>query len=64
MLSGAMMLRHLGEQRAADRLEQAIGDVIREGSTLTYDLRPPSSPSPAAGTRQFAEAVAAVLSRT
>jgi isocitrate dehydrogenase (NAD+) len=63
MLSGAMMLRHLGEDRAADRLEQAIGDVIREGSVLTYDLQPPSSTSPAAGTRAFAEAVAVALTR-
>jgi isocitrate dehydrogenase (NAD+) len=61
MLSGAMMLRHLGEPDAADRLERAIAEVIREGSTLTYDLQPPSSASVPAGTRGFAEAVASRL---
>ena len=33
MLSGVMMLRHLGEREAADRLEQAIAAVIAEGRT-------------------------------
>ena len=38
MLSGVMLLRHLGEDPAADRLEAAIAGVIGEGKTLTYDL--------------------------
>ena len=38
MLSGAMMLRHLGETTAADRLERAIAAVIAEGRAVTYDL--------------------------
>ena len=38
MLSGAMLLRHIGEAEAAARLEAAIADVTREGRTLTYDL--------------------------
>lgn len=38
MLSGVMLLRHIGEDGAADRLESAIAAVIEEGSTLTYDL--------------------------
>lgn len=63
ILSGAMMLRHLGEQDAADRLERAIGRVIREGAVLTYDLQPPGRASRAAGTCAFAEAVAAALGR-
>ena len=33
-----MMLRHLGEQRAADELERAIATVLDEGSVLTPDL--------------------------
>ncbi len=39
ILSGVLMLRHLGEERAADRLEQAVADVIREGKKVTYDLK-------------------------
>lgn len=38
MLSGVMMLRHLGEIEAADRMEKAIAAVIEEGKAVTYDL--------------------------
>ena len=31
ILSGALMLRHLGETQAADRVESAVRDVIAEG---------------------------------
>ncbi len=55
MLSGAMMLRHLGEKEAADRLERAIAAVVAEGKKVTYDLRPNSYPP--VGTSQVAEAV-------
>ena len=52
LLSGVMMLRHLGEQEAADRLEQAIAAVIKEGTQVTYDL----SDNPV-GTSQMADAI-------
>jgi len=53
ILSGALMLRHLGETDAADAVERATRDVIAEGQTVTYDL------GGSAGTREFGEAVAA-----
>ena len=40
MLSGVLMLRHLDEREAADRLEAAIAEVIRKGEKVTYDLKP------------------------
>ena len=40
MLSGVMMLRHLEEREAADRLEGAIAAVIAEGRSVTYDMKP------------------------
>src|SRR5215210_1412079 len=40
MLSGALMLRHLAEREAGDRLETAIAEVIRKGDKVTYDLKP------------------------
>ena len=40
ILSGMLMLRHLGETDAADRLEKAVADVIAEGKHVTYDLKP------------------------
>ena len=52
ILSGALMLRHLGETDAADAVETAVRDVIAEGTTVTYDL------GGSAGTREFAAAVA------
>jgi isocitrate dehydrogenase (NAD+) len=55
MLSGVMMLRHLGEKDSADRLESAIAEVIAEGRNITYDLKP--DPTTAVGTSQVADAV-------
>jgi isocitrate dehydrogenase (NAD+) len=52
VLSGALMLRHLGETDAAVRVETAVRSVIAEGTTVTYDL------GGSAGTRAFAAAVA------
>jgi isocitrate dehydrogenase (NAD+) len=59
ILSGVMMLRHLGEFKAADRLEQAVASVIEEGKDVTYDLKPkPDDPS-AATTSGMADAIIA-----
>src|SRR5256885_5191246 len=51
ILSGVLMLRHLGEQAAAERVETALREVIAEGRRTTYDL------GGEAGTREFADAV-------
>jgi isocitrate dehydrogenase (NAD+) len=61
MLSGVMMLRHLGETGAAAALERAIAEVLREGRTVTYDLKPSRGDPTAAGTSDFADAVIAKL---
>jgi isocitrate dehydrogenase (NAD+) len=55
MLSGVLMLRHLGEIDAADRMESAIAAVIAEGQDVTYDLKPDRSGG--VGTSQMADAV-------
>ncbi len=55
MFSGVMMLRRLGEENAADKLEKAIADVIAEGESVTYDMRPDRAS--AVGTSQVADAV-------
>jgi isocitrate dehydrogenase (NAD+) len=62
MLSGVMMLRHLGEKDPADRLEAAIAAVIAEGQEVTYDLKPGSLET-AIGTSGVAEAVISKLAR-
>ncbi|MBO0702129.1 MAG: isocitrate/isopropylmalate dehydrogenase family protein [Candidatus Dormibacteraeota bacterium] len=57
MLSGVLMLRHLDEGPAADALEGAIADVLREGKSLTYDLKPRRDDPTAVGTSQVADAI-------
>ncbi len=57
MLAGVLMLRHLGERSAGDRLERAIADVVAEGKDVTYDLKPAADDPTAVGTREFADAV-------
>ncbi len=61
MFSGALMLRHLGERAAADRIEAAIASVIAEGKYVTYDLKPRPDDPTAVGTSQVADAVIARL---
>ncbi|MFL5798887.1 MAG: isocitrate/isopropylmalate dehydrogenase family protein [Actinomycetota bacterium] len=57
MLSGLLMLRHLDETEAADRLEAAIAAVIEEGTSVTYDMKPTRDDPTAVGTSQVADAV-------
>ncbi len=57
MLSGVLMLRHLGEEEAADRLEAGLAAVIAEGSSVTYDMKPTRDDPTAVGTSQVADAV-------
>ena len=56
MLSGVMMLRHLGEAKVADRLEDAIARIITEGRKVTYDMKPDAA-AQAASTSEVADAV-------
>ncbi len=57
MLSGVLMLRHLDELGAANRLEQAIAAVIAEGESVTYDMKPSRDDPTAVGTSEVADAV-------
>jgi 3-isopropylmalate dehydrogenase len=45
ILAGQMMLEHLGEQEAADKVERAVIEVLKEGKVRTYDLGGKSSTS-------------------
>jgi isocitrate dehydrogenase (NAD+) len=57
MLSGMLMLRHLDEHDAADNLEQAIAAVIRDGRSVTYDMKPRRDDPTAVGTSDVADAL-------
>jgi isocitrate dehydrogenase (NAD+) len=57
MLSGMLMLRHLDEEDAANRLEEAISEVIAEGNSVTYDMKPTRDDPTAVGTSEVADAI-------
>jgi len=61
ILSGVLMLRHIGEKNAADRLENAVKKVISEGKNVTYDFKAQRDDPTAVGTREMAEAIIKAL---
>jgi isocitrate dehydrogenase (NAD+) len=61
MLSGVLMLRHLDEREAADRLERGLATVIAGGKDVTYDMKPNRDDPTAVGTSQVADAVIAAM---
>ena len=61
ILSGKLMLEHLGEREAAGRLEQAVASVIGQGKRVTYDLKPSRDDPTAVGTSEYADAIIARL---
>jgi len=57
ILAGAMMLRYLGEEKAAKKIEGAVARVIAKGKSVTYDMKEdPNDPS-AVGTSGMADAI-------
>ena len=57
ILSGVLMLRHLGKTAEADKLEKAVADVIAEGKDVTYDMKADRNDPTAVGTSQMADAI-------
>jgi isocitrate dehydrogenase (NAD+) len=57
ILSGKLLLEHVGEREAAQRLEQAVAAVIAEGKRVTYDLKPTRDDPTAVGTSEYADAI-------
>ncbi len=55
ILSCCMMLRHIDEFDAADRIESAVTEVLKEGKTLTWDLAPEGTEP--VGTLEYADAI-------
>ena len=52
-LAAAMMLRHLNEEAAADRIDRAIAEVVKEGKFVTRDLNPKNP----VGTKEMGDAI-------
>lgn len=63
MLSGVMMLNHLGETYAANMLEGAIAETIREGRDVTYDMKAERNDPSAVGTSQVTDTIVARLEK-
>jgi isocitrate dehydrogenase (NAD+) len=63
ILSGALMLQHMGKNSEAQRLEKAVADVIAEGKSVTYDLKADRNDPTAVGTREMADAIIRKLGR-
>lgn len=57
VLSGVLLLRHLGLVAAADRVEEAVDAVLADGASVTADLRAPDDPRPPASTAEVADAL-------
>jgi len=57
ILSAVMMLRHLGEREAADRLDAGVAAVIKEGRSVTYDMKPDRDDPTAVGSSEMGDAI-------
>ena len=57
ILSAVLMLEHLGEKDAANRLENAVAEVIAQGKDVTYDLKAHRDDPTAVGTSEMADAI-------
>lgn len=57
ILSGVLMLKHIGEHKAGQRLEHAVAQVIKDGRSVTYDLKKDKNDAQAVGTSQMADAI-------
>ena len=61
ILSGVLMLKYIKEEKAAQNLENAIKQVLFEGKSVTYDLKPNRDDPSAVGTSEMADAIIAKL---
>jgi isocitrate dehydrogenase (NAD+) len=61
ILSGYLMLKHLGEADAATKLQKAVARVIEQGKSVTYDLKPRRDDPTSVGTREMADAIIAEM---
>ncbi len=57
ILSAVLMLDHIGETKAAQKLENAVAAILKEGRSVTYDLKKDRNDSTAVGTSQMADAI-------
>lgn len=61
ILSAVLLLRHLEMWDQADKLENGVAEVIKEGKDVTYDMKPTRDDPTAVGTQQMADAIIAKM---
>jgi isocitrate dehydrogenase (NAD+) len=61
ILTGVLLLRHLGQKEAAQRVENAVAAVIGAGESVTFDLKPTRDDPTAVGTQEMADAIIAAM---
>ena len=66
ILTAVLMLRHLGEADAADRILNAVRTVLAEGVDVTYDIKRTNTGSTegCVGTQRYADAIIETMQRT
>jgi isocitrate dehydrogenase (NAD+) len=57
ILSAVLMLKYLGEEKKAKILEDAVASVIKEGKSVTYDMKANRNDPTAVGTKEMADAI-------
>jgi isocitrate dehydrogenase (NAD+) len=57
ILSGVLLLRHIGKTAEAYKLENAVAAVIAEGKDVTYDMKENRDDPTAVGTKEMADAI-------
>ncbi|MGD0078746.1 MAG: isocitrate/isopropylmalate family dehydrogenase, partial [Sedimentisphaerales bacterium] len=57
ILSGVLLLQHIGKQAEAEKLEKAVAAVIAEGKDVTYDMKENRDDPSAVGTKEMADAI-------
>lgn len=57
ILSGVLMLKDIKEEKAAERLEDAVKEVLAQGKYVTYDLKTHRDDPTAVGTQEMADAI-------
>lgn len=57
ILSSVLMLRHIGEKVAADKLETAVSEVIKEGRKVTYDFKESIDDPSIVGSKEMTEEI-------
>ncbi|MBU1260691.1 MAG: isocitrate/isopropylmalate dehydrogenase family protein [Planctomycetes bacterium] len=57
ILSGVLLLQHLGKMAEAKKLENAVAAIIAQGKDVTYDMKADRNDPTAVGTSQMADAI-------